>query len=73
MRSRLPSKSRGKLRLDRELFAIETMGANLISKKNSFFPKDSALEMSFLIERMFIRVSRKFTAGLSAVDHASLR
>ena len=48
-------------------------GANLISKKNPFFPKDSALEMSFLRERMFIRVSRKFTAGLSAVDHASAR
>ena len=72
MRSRLPSKSHGKLRVGEEFSTIEAVGLTLF-QKNSFFPKDSALEMSFLIERVFIRVSRKFTAGPSAVDHASAR
>lgn len=72
MRSRLPSKSHGKLRVGEEFSAIEAVRL-ILFQKNSFFPKDSALEMSFPMERMFIRVSRKFTAGLTAVDHASAR
>jgi hypothetical protein len=55
-----------------EFSTIEAVGLTLF-QKNSFFPKDSALEMSFPMERMFIRVSRKFTAGLTAIDHAPAR
>jgi hypothetical protein len=69
----LLSRSHDKLRLGKDRVRIVdkgTYGVSLILRKLSFFSKDAALEMSFLMKRMFIRVSKKFTASLAAVNHA---